>query len=242
MSLTALRERVLEANLALPRHGLVTFTWGNVSGYDAALGLVAIKPSGVAYERMRLEDIVVLDLDGEVVDGRLWPSSDAATHLRLYRAWPQVLGIVHTHSTHASAWAQARLPIPALGTTHADYFHGPVPCTRPLTQAEVDEAYERLTGDVILETFAGRDPLATPAVLVAEHAPFAWGRSPENAVHNAVVLEEVARMALYTRQLAPAGAPIADFLLDKHYQRKHGRHAYYGQTTPAPPDPLSTST
>lgn len=225
----ALREQVLQANLALPRHGLVTFTWGNVSAFDAEAGLVAIKPSGVPYERLQADDIVVLSLQGERVAGTLKPSSDTPTHLHLYRSWPQLRGIVHTHSTHATAWAQAGLDIPALGTTHADYFHGPIRCARQLTQAEVDGDYELETGRVIVQTFAGADPLACPGVLVAEHAPFAWGTSADQAVHNAVVLEEVARMALYTRLLAPQRGPIANHLLDKHYLRKHGRHAYYGQ-------------
>lgn len=225
-----LRESVLAANLDLPRHGLVTYTWGNVSGHDADLGLVAIKPSGVPYERLGVDDIVVLTLDGERVGGRLKPSSDTPTHLLLYRRWPALRGIVHTHSTHATAWAQALRPIPALGTTHADYFHGEVPCSRPLTRDEVDGDYELNTGHVIVETFEGRDPLACPGVLVAEHAPFAWGRSPDQAVHNAVVLEEVARIALYTQALNPARGPIADHLLDRHYLRKHGAKATYGQS------------
>lgn len=229
MSRHALREQVLEANLALPRHGLVTFTWGNVSAFDPALGEIAIKPSGVAYERMQLDDIVVLDLEGHVVEGRLRPSSDTPTHLVLYRHWPQLRGIVHTHSTHASAWAQARRAIPAFGTTHADYFHGEIPCTRPLGAAEVEGDYELNTGHVITETLGRRDPLAMPGVLVAEHAPFAWGQSADEAVHNAVVLEEVARMALYTLMLDPKRGAIATHLLDKHYLRKHGRNAYYGQ-------------
>jgi len=237
MSSRPLREQVLEANLALPKHGLVTFTWGNVSGFDPALGLVAIKPSGVAYDAMTLADIVVLDLDGRIVDGQLRPSSDTPTHLVLYRRWPALRGIVHTHSTHASAWAQARRAIPALGTTHADYFHGEIPCTRPLSAAEVDTAYEANTGVVITDTLAQRDPLSMPGVLVAEHAPFAWGTSPAQAVHNAVVLEEVARMALYTLMLAPLSAPIAPYLLDKHYLRKHGRDAYYGQPGDTAPQP-----
>jgi L-ribulose-5-phosphate 4-epimerase len=224
-----LREQVLQANLALPRHGLVTFTWGNVSAFDPEAGLVAIKPSGVAYERLRVDDIVVLTLQGERVAGTLRPSSDTPTHLHLYRSWPQLRGIVHTHSTHATAWAQAGLPIPALGTTHADHFHGPIPCARSLTRSEVEGDYELETGRVIVETFQTIDPLACPGVLVAEHAPFAWGSSAEQAVHNAVVLEEVARMALFTRLLAPQRGPIAQHLLDKHYLRKHGRQAYYGQ-------------
>jgi L-ribulose-5-phosphate 4-epimerase len=225
----ALREAVLQANLALPRHGLVTFTWGNVSGFDVETGLVAIKPSGVPYESLRVEDIVVLTLGGGVVEGALRPSSDTPTHLHLYRCWPQLRGIVHTHSTHATAWAQAGLPIAPLGTTHADHFHGAIPCARSLTREEVEGDYELETGRVIVETFAGRDPLACPGILVAGHAPFAWGTDPEQAVHHAVVLEEVARMALYTRLLAPERGPIAEHLLDKHYRRKHGRDAYYGQ-------------
>jgi len=229
-SLHALRQAVLQANLDLPRHGLVTFTWGNVSGFDARSGWVAIKPSGVPYDELTLDDIVVLTLQGERVAGTLKPSSDTPTHLWLYRSWPQLGGIVHTHSTHATAWAQAGRPIPALGTTHADYFHGPVPCSRPLTRAEVEGDYELTTGKVIVQTFAGLDPEACPGVLVAEHAPFAWGASPHQAVHNAVVLEEVARMALYTLALNPARGPIADHLLDKHFLRKHGKNAYYGQT------------
>ena len=224
-----LREQVLQANLALPRHGLVTFTWGNVSGFDADAGLVAIKPSGVPYERLRADDIVVLTLQGERVAGTLKPSSDTPTHLHLYRSWPQLRGIVHTHSTHATAWAQAGLAIPALGTTHADYFHGAIPCARSLTRAEVEGDYELHTGHVIVETFRSIDPLACPGVLVAGHAPFAWGSSADQAVHNAVVLEEVARMALYTRLLAPQRGPIDQHLLDRHYLRKHGRHATYGQ-------------
>lgn len=228
-ALRALREAALQANLALPRHGLVTFTWGNASAFDPEAGLVAIKPSGVAYERLREEDMVVLTLAGERVLGLLNPSSDTPTHLHLYRSWPQLRGIVHTHSTHATAWAQAGLDIPALGTTHADHFHGPVRCARSLSAAEVAGEYELETGRVIVETFAGADPLACPGVLVAEHAPFAWGRSAEQAVHHAAVLEEVARMALYTRMLAPQRGPIPDHLLDRHYLRKHGRHATYGQ-------------
>ena len=238
MTLKQLRQQVLAANLALPKHGLVTFTWGNVSGYDAGLGLVAIKPSGVPYDALSLEHIVVMDLDGRIVEGTLRPSSDTATHLVLYRSWPTVHGIVHTHSTYASAWAQARRPIPALGTTHADYFHGEIPCSRPLTAEEVAGAYEHNTGEVIVQALGTRDPLAMPGILVAEHAPFAWGTNPEQAVHNAVVLEEVAKMALFTLQLDPTRGGIAGHLLDKHYLRKHGKNAYYGQATPAaPPNP-----
>jgi len=225
----ALRESVLEANLALPRHGLVTFTWGNVSGIDRGRGLVAIKPSGVSYERMTASDIVVLDLDGKLVEGSLRPSSDTPTHLALYRRYPELGGIVHTHSTHATAWAQAGRAIPAFGTTHADYFYGPVPCTRPLRREEVETSYEHNTGEVIIETIGDRDPLAMPGILISEHAPFAWGKTPDDAVHNAVVLEEVARMAWITISINPSQNPIAGYLLDKHYLRKHGANAYYGQ-------------
>jgi L-ribulose-5-phosphate 4-epimerase len=233
MSIQTLREAVLEANLALPRHGLVTFTWGNVSGIDRERGLVAIKPSGVSYEKMRADDIVVLDLEGARVEGSLRPSSDTPTHLALYRRYADIGGIVHTHSTHASAWAQAQRGIPAFGTTHADYFYGEIPCTRPLTAQEVEDAYELNTGNVIIETLADRKPLAMPGILVSEHAPFAWGKSPDDAVHNAVVLEEVARMALLTLTLNPQQKPIPDYLLDKHYLRKHGAKAYYGQSNAA---------
>jgi L-ribulose-5-phosphate 4-epimerase len=235
MSLAALREAVLEANLALPRHGLVTFTWGNVSGIDRERGLVAIKPSGVSYEKMRADDIVVVDLEGQRVEGALRPSSDTPTHLALYRRYADIGGIVHTHSTHASAWAQAQRAIPAFGTTHADYFYGEIPCTRPLTAQEVEDAYELNTGHVIIETLADRKPLAMPGILVSEHAPFAWGKSPDDAVHNAVVLEEVARMALLTLSLNPQQKPIPDYLLDKHYLRKHGAKAYYGQSDAVQP-------
>ncbi|HUN93983.1 MAG TPA: L-ribulose-5-phosphate 4-epimerase [Burkholderiaceae bacterium] len=229
MTTRSLKQAVLEANLDLPRHGLVTFTWGNASGFDPDAGIVAIKPSGVPYERLGIDDIVVLSLHGERIEGTLKPSSDTATHLLLYRTWPQLRGIVHTHSTHGAAWAQAKRPIPALGTTHADYFHGPIPCSRPLRPEEVDSDYELNTGRVIVETFRGLDPMACPGVLVAEHAPFAWGADPAEAVHNAVVLEEVARMALLTLAIDAACPPIADFLLDKHFLRKHGKNAYYGQ-------------
>ena len=232
MLLEKLREEVLCANLDLPKHGLVTFTWGNVSGIDRDSGLMVIKPSGVSYEAMRVTDMVVLNLQGEIVDGALRPSSDTPTHLVLYRECTTIGGIVHTHSTHATAWAQAGRPIPAFGTTHADYFYGEIPCSRPLTKEEIDEAYEANTGKVIVDTLARRNPLQVPGMLVCEHAPFAWGKSPDDAVHNAVVLEEVARMALYTVMLNPNRPPIASHLLDKHYLRKHGANAYYGQTKP----------
>jgi L-ribulose-5-phosphate 4-epimerase len=229
--LEQLKNEVLEANLQLPKHGLVTFTWGNVSGIDRELGLVVIKPSGVPYEDLIVEDLVVVNLEGEIVEGALRPSSDTPTHLALYRAFPQIGGIVHTHSPWATSWAQAARPIPALGTTHADYFYGEIPCTRPLTQEEINRAYELETGNVIIDTFKneGLDPVAMPGVLLAGHAPFTWGKDANQAVHNAVVLEEVAKMALHAFQLNPHLQPIDQFLLDKHYLRKHGAKAYYGQ-------------
>lgn len=229
--LDRLKKEVLEANLQLPEHGLVTFTWGNVSGIDREQGLVVIKPSGVPYEDLTIDDLVVLDLNGRIVEGTLRPSSDTPTHLALYRAFPQLGGIVHTHSPGATSWAQAGRPIPALGTTHADYFYGEIPCTRTLTQEEIDRGYELETGNVIIETFEkeGLDPVAMPGVLLSGHAPFSWGKNANQAVHNAVVLEEVAKMALNTFQLNPRIKPIDQFLLDKHYLRKHGVNAYYGQ-------------
>jgi L-ribulose-5-phosphate 4-epimerase len=229
--LEQLKKEVLEANLQLPKHGLVTFTWGNVSGIDRDQNLVVIKPSGVPYEKLQVEDLVVLNLDGEIVEGSLRPSSDTPTHLALYRAFPQLGGIVHTHSPWATSWAQAGRPIPALGTTHADYFYGEIPCTRTLTKEEIERAYELETGNAIIETFEkeGLDPVAMPGVLLSGHAPFSWGEDANQAVHNAVVLEEVAKMALHTFQLNPQIKPIDQFLLDKHYLRKHGANAYYGQ-------------
>ena len=226
-----LKRQVFEANMDLPRYGLVTFTWGNVSAIDRERGLVAIKPSGVAYEAMKADDMVVVDLEGRVVDGRYRPSSDTATHLALYRRYPSLGGVVHTHSTHATAWAQAGLAIPALGTTHADYFFGDIPCTRALSPREVEEAYELNTGHVIIETLGAQhtDPLSVPAALVHGHGPFAWGKDPANAVHNAVVLEEIAYMNMWTRQLSADEQPVSATLLDKHYLRKHGAGAYYGQ-------------
>lgn len=224
-------EEVLAANLSLPKYGMVTFTWGNVSSIDRKKGLVVIKPSGVAYETMRPEHMVVLDLSGHVVRGECRPSSDTQTHLEIYRAFPAVGGIVHTHSRWATAWAQAGRAIPALGTTHADYFYGEIPCSRELTVEEIRDQYERNTGKVIVETFHAHqiDPVAVPGVLVGGHGPFAWGKNAADAVHNAVVLEAVAMMAFQTLQLAPGCPSIAQGLLDKHYRRKHGDHAYYGQ-------------
>lgn len=227
-----LKKQVLEANLALPRHNLVTFTWGNVSGIDRERGVIVIKPSGVEYEHMTADDMVVVSLEsGKVVEGSKKPSSDTETHLALYRAFPEIGGIVHTHSRHATIWAQAGCDLPAWGTTHADYFYGPIPCTRRMTPAEIAGEYELETGNVIIETFKvlGISAKDIPAVLVNSHGPFAWGTDPDNAVHNAVVLEEIAYMNLFTRQLAPDLGEMQQELLDKHYLRKHGKNAYYGQ-------------
>ena len=229
MDLTALKNDVFRRNLELVEHGLVVLTWGNVSGIDREAGLVAIKPSGVAYDRMTAEDIVVVDLEGKAVEGRLRPSSDLPTHLALYRAFPSVGGIVHTHSPKAVAWAQARRGIPAFGTTHADHFHGAVPCTRELTPAEVADDYELNTGRVIEERFHDLDAEAFPGVLVAGHGPFTWGPTPRKAVENAVALEQIAAMALDTLRLDPDAEPAPSYVLDKHYFRKHGPGAYYGQ-------------
>ena len=222
---------VLEANLDLPRYGMVTFTWGNVSAIDRERGLVVIKPSGVSYENMKAEHMVVVDLDGKVIQGNYRPSSDTDTHLVLYREFPAIGGVVHTHSRWATAWAQAEKGIPAFGTTHADYFYGEIPCTRNLSNAEIDTGYEENTGLVIVETFRKRniDPKAVPGVLVSGHGPFAWGKDAHDAVHNAVVMEEVAMMAFQTLQLNPLIEGISQNLLDKHYLRKHGSNAYYGQ-------------
>jgi L-ribulose-5-phosphate 4-epimerase len=226
----ALKERVLNANLLLPKYHLVTFTWGNVSEIDREKGVIAIKPSGVEYSNMKLDDIVVVSLMGDIVEGKLNPSSDTATHIELYKAFPQIGGIVHTHSRYATIWAQAELDIPALGTTHADYFYGDVPCTRELTNSEIAIDYEKNTGLVIVEEFKrrGLDPVAMPGAIISGHAPFCWGKNALDAVHNAVVLEEVAMMALATRQLNQA-IKIQQTLSDKHYFRKHGANAYYGQ-------------
>jgi len=223
-----LKQAVYEANLLLPKHGLVTFTWGNVSGIDRKRGLVVIKPSGVAYESMRAEDMVVVDLEGNQADGKLCPSSDTPTHLALYAAFPALGGIVHTHSRWATIFAQMGRGVPALGTTHADYFYGEIPCTRKMTVQEIQGDYEKETGSVIIECLQGLDPVAVPAALVHSHGPFAWGSSASQAAHNAVVLEEVAMMAWHT--LTPVDAPpMQRELLDKHYLRKHGKNAYYGQ-------------
>lgn len=228
--LEQLKEQVFKANLQLPKHELVTFTWGNVSGIDRAQGLVIIKPSGVSYEAMQAADMVVIELEtGRVVEGALKPSSDTPTHLELYKAFPNIGGIVHTHSRSATIFAQAGRGIMPLGTTHADYFYGEIPCTRKMTTAEIQGEYEKETGLVIKETFQGKDPDAVPAVLVYSHGPFAWGKDALDAVHNAVVLEEIAFMNFHAMQLTPEIQPMQQELLDKHYLRKHGTNAYYGQ-------------
>lgn len=232
MAHDALKEAVWRANLDVVRAGLVVLTWGNASGVDRAAGVMAIKPSGVGYDVLQPEDVVVLSLEtGEVVEGRLRPSSDTPTHLHLFREFPGIGGIVHTHSRHAVAWAQAGRDLPCFGTTHADHFHGAVPCTRPMHEAEIRDAYEHETGAVIVETFRARgiDPERVPGVLVAQHGPFAWGPTPAKAVENALVLESVAEMGLHTLRLHPEATGIGQPLLDKHFLRKHGATAYYGQ-------------
>lgn len=229
---TELKQRVFKANMLLPKYDLVKFTWGNVSEVDREKGVVAIKPSGIEYDTMTSDDIVVVDLyTGRTVEGRYKPSSDTATHLEIYRSFPQVGGIVHTHSRWATIFAQMKQDVPALGTTHGDYFYGSIPATRDMTKAEIEGEYELNTGKVIVETFAERkiNPADVPGVLVASHGPFSWGKDADNAVHNAVVLEEVAFMAWHTMQLAQGIGPMSRDLLDKHYLRKHGANAYYGQ-------------
>ncbi len=228
--LETLKKQVYEANLGLPKYGLITFTWGNVSAIDREMGLVIIKPSGVEYSAMKAEDMVVVELmSGKTVEGKLKPSSDLATHLELYKAFSNIGGIVHTHSRWATIFAQAGLGVPALGTTHADYFYGEIPCTRKMTQEEIAGEYERDTGKVIIERFSGINPDDVPAVLVHSHGPFTWGKDATNAVHNAVVLEEVSMMAWHNLSLNPNIKPMQQELLDKHYLRKHGKNAYYGQ-------------
>lgn len=224
-----LKQKVLEANLALPKHDLVSFTWGNVSGICREKELIVIKPSGVSYNDMKRDDMVVVDFEGNVVEGELKPSSDTPTHIVLYQQFPDIGGVVHTHAPWSTSWAQAGRSLSALGTTHGDYFYGTIPCTRAMTAEEINGAYELETGNVIVETFEGIDPNQIPSVLVHSHAPFSWGKDPEEAVHNAVVLEEVAKMALQTYQLNPATPDMDQVLLDKHYLRKHGSNAYYGQ-------------
>lgn len=224
-----LKQIVYEANMELPKRGLVTYTWGNVSGIDREQGLFVIKPSGVSYDKLRPEDMVVMDLKGNKVEGKFNPSSDTATHLELYLAFSEIGGVVHTHSPASTAWAQAGRSIPCYGTTHADYFYGEIPCTRSLTADEVEDAYEKNTGIVIIETFQGKNPLYVPGVLCKNHGPFTWGKDAAEAVHNSVVLEEIAKMNLMTEQLNKNMDPAPEYLQDKHFFRKHGPNAYYGQ-------------
>ncbi len=227
--LEGLKKEVYEANMELPRKGLVTYTWGNVSGIDREKGLFVVKPSGVEYDRLRPEDMVVMSLDGRKVEGELNPSSDTATHLELYKVFLEIGGVVHTHSVMATAWAQAGRELPCYGTTHGDYFYGAVPCTRNLTEREIEEGYEKNTGLVIIETFKGKNPVHVPGVLCKNHGPFTWGKDAAEAVHNAVVLEEVAKMNLYTEILNPKAETAPQYMQDKHFMRKHGPNAYYGQ-------------
>lgn len=227
--LEELKKQVYEANKELPKRGLITYTWGNVSGIDRASGLFVIKPSGVDYDQLQPENMVVMSLEGEKVEGKLNPSSDTATHLELYKAFPEIGGIVHTHSPMATSWAQAGRGIPCYGTTHADYFYGEIPCARNLTAEEIEDGYEKNTGLVIIETFRGKNPIYVPGVLCKNHGPFTWGKDAAEAVHNAVVLEEIAKMNLYTELLNPQVKPAPQCLQDKHFLRKHGPNAYYGQ-------------
>ncbi len=227
--LEELKKRVYEANMLLPKYGLVTFTWGNVSEIDRETGYFAIKPSGVDYDKLKPEDMVIVDLNGNKIEGKYNPSSDTATHVELYKAFPNIGGIVHTHSPWATSWAQAGRGIPCYGTTHADYMYGEIPCVRNLTKEEIDEAYERNTGVLIANYFKDKDYAAVPAVLCKNHGPFTWGKDGNEAVHNAVVLEEVAKMAVHTEAINPNVKPAPQELQDKHYYRKHGANAYYGQ-------------
>ncbi|MBE6072070.1 MAG: L-ribulose-5-phosphate 4-epimerase [Clostridium butyricum] len=227
--LEELKKKVYEANMELQRKGLVIYTWGNVSGIDREKGLVVIKPSGVDYDTMKAEDMVVLDLDGNIVEGKYKPSTDTPTHLVMYNTYKSIGGVVHTHSEWATSFAQAGLSIPAFGTTHADYFYGDIPCTRDLTDDEINGEYEKETGNVIVETIGERNPLEVPAIVVKNHGPFAWGKDPDNAVYNAVVLDKVAQMAYNTMTLNTRIDRVKQTLLDKHYLRKHGANAYYGQ-------------
>jgi L-ribulose-5-phosphate 4-epimerase len=227
--LEQLKKEVYDANMELQEKGMVIYTWGNVSGIDREKELVVIKPSGVDYDKMKPEDMVVVDLKGNVVEGYYKPSSDTATHLILYRAYPAIGGVVHTHSTWAVTFAQAGMDIPALGTTHADYFYGDIPCTRELSKEEIGRDYEVNTGKVIVETIGNKDPMAVPGILVKNHGPFAWGKTPAGSVYNAVVMDKVAEMAYKTMTLNPRVNRVSQYLLDKHYFRKHGANAYYGQ-------------
>lgn len=228
MDLQQLKEEVFQANLDLVKHELVIFTWGNVSAIDREKGLVVIKPSGVSYDDMKAADMVVIDLEGNVVEGNLKPSSDTATHLELYKAFPEIGGVVHTHSTFATAWAQAGLDIPITGTTHADYFYGDIPCTRDMTREEVEGEYEKETGTVIIERFKGMNPMHVPGVIVKNHGPFTWGKDAHDAVHNSVVTEAVAKMDYIAKTLNP-NMTMNNHLTEKHFNRKHGANAYYGQ-------------
>ena len=230
MSYTELKRQVFEANLELQKRGLVIYTFGNVSQIDRAKGVIAIKPSGVAYENMSADDMVIVDLDNQIVEGSMRPSSDTKTHTHLYRHFADIGGVTHTHSTYATAWAQAKLPIPCLGTTHADFVYGAVPCTAEMSLEQVQRDYEEETGVQIVRCFAELDPNAAPMVVVAGHAPFTWGKDAAKSVYHAVILEEIARMAYLTRTLAPQGDVLARAVMDKHYFRKHGKNAYYGQT------------
>lgn len=227
--LEELKLQVYKANMELPKRGLITYTWGNVSGIDREMGLFVIKPSGVDYDVLKPEDMVVMDLEGNKVEGAYKPSSDTPTHLELYKAFPEIGGVVHTHSPWATSWAQAGREIPCYGTTHADYFYGNIPCARNLTAKEIAEAYEKNTGLVIIETFQGKNPMHVPAVLCSNHGPFTWGKDAAEAVHNAVVLEEVAKMARNTELINPKVKPAPDCIKEKHFYRKHGANAYYGQ-------------
>ncbi|RNC65971.1 L-ribulose-5-phosphate 4-epimerase [Proteiniphilum sp. X52] len=228
MNIQELKQQVFQANLELVKHGLVIFTWGNVSGIDREKGLVVIKPSGVSYDDMKAEDMVVVDLEGNMVEGSLKPSSDTPTHVELYKAFPSIGGIAHTHSTYATAWAQAGCDIPNIGTTHADYFSGDIPCTRDMTEPEVNGDYEKETGTVIIERFKELNPAHLPGVLVKNHGPFSWGKDPRESVHNAVVMEQVAKMAFIAYQVNP-NITMNELLIQKHFYRKHGPAAYYGQ-------------
>ncbi len=227
--LDELKRKVYEANMELPKRGLVTYTWGNVSAIDRETGYIVIKPSGLDYETMKSEDMVVMDLEGNKIEGCYNPSSDTPTHLELYKKYPQIGGIVHTHSSWATSFAQAKRSIPCYGTTHADYFYGEIPCARSLTREEIENAYEKNTGLVIIETLGEKNPMEAPGILCSNHGPFTWGKDAKDAVHNAVVLEEVAKMAYRTEQLNPEVKEAPQELQDKHYYRKHGANAYYGQ-------------
>jgi len=229
MSYTELKQQAWQANMELQQRGLVLYTWGNVSQLDRDHGVFAIKPSGVPYERLKADDMVVVDLDSHVVEGALKPSSDTRTHAHLYRHFESIGGVTHTHSTYATAWAQAQLEIPCFGTTHADYAYGAIPCTAVMSNAQIDRDYEEETGVQITDAFADRNPVETPMVIVAGHAPFAWGKDADESVYHAVVLEEIARMAYLTMAINPSAGPLKQEIVDKHYLRKHGKNAYYGQ-------------